>query len=93
MLRWLGIAVVLAIAIAYVQPIRAYLEARGDVAERRIERDALLRRQAVLERQLELASTDEFLVREARRSLGLVRPGERLFIVSGLEEQGAADLP
>jgi cell division protein FtsB len=93
LVRWLGLAVVLAIAVAYIQPIRAYVDARDDVAERRAERNALLRERAELEHRLELSSTDEFLVREARRSLGLVRPGERLFVVNGLEEPGAADLP
>jgi cell division protein FtsB len=83
-LRWLAAAVVCAIAVAYVQPIRAYLDAREDVAERRAEKRALVRRQAALERRLELAGGEAFVEREARR-LGLVRPGERLFVVKGVE--------
>jgi hypothetical protein len=75
---------VCAIAIAYVQPIRAYMDARTDVAERRAEKRALLRRQAALEHRLELAGGEAFVEREARR-LGLVRPGERLFVVKGVE--------
>lgn len=81
MLRLLPLAVVIAIVIGYVQPIRSYLDARADVETRRAERAQLLREQKELQRRLELADTDEFVIREARR-LGLVRPGERLYIVS-----------
>jgi cell division protein FtsB len=83
-LRWLAVAVVCAIAVAYVQPIRAYMDARNQVAKRQAEKQALLRRQATLRRDLDLAATDEFIEREARR-LGLVKPGERLYIVTGVE--------
>lgn len=93
LVRWLVLAVVVAIAIAYVQPIRAYMDASEDVAERKAEVAALKRKQAELTRRLELAQTDEFLMREARRSLGLVRPGERLFIVTGLPKDEEAQLP
>jgi hypothetical protein len=92
LLRWLGAAVVLAIAIAYVQPIRAYFGAKGDVAKRQTERSALLREQAELRKELALSETDSFLEREARR-LGLVRPGEELFIVKGAESSDEGDLP
>lgn len=92
LLRWLGAAVVLAIAIAYVQPIRAYFDAKDDVATRKAERSTLLREQAQLRRELALAQTESFLEREARR-LGLVRPGERLFIVSGAGEPADSRLP
>jgi cell division protein FtsB len=84
-LRWLGAAVVLAIAIAYVQPIRAYFDAKEEVATRTAERSALVREQAKLRHELALSETQSFLEREARR-LGLVRPGEQLFIVSGAGE-------
>jgi cell division protein FtsB len=84
-LRWLGAAVLVAIAIGYVQPLRAYQGARGDVAERRAEVEQLERGNAALERRLARAGTTAFVEREARR-IGLVRPGERLFIVTGVEE-------
>jgi hypothetical protein len=91
-LRWLGAAVVLAIAIAYVQPIRAYFDAKNEVATRQAERAALLREQSLLRKELARTETDAFLEREARR-LGLVRPGERLFIVSGAGEPEGSRLP
>jgi cell division protein FtsB len=78
------VAVVLAIAVAYVQPVRSYLEARDEVAARKARKSALLREQGALRRELERAGSDAFVVREARR-LGLVRPGEVLFIVSGAD--------
>jgi cell division protein FtsB len=84
-LRWLGAAVLVAIAVAYVQPLRAYQDARADVAERRAEAERLERENALLEHRLARAGTAAFVEREARR-LGLVRPGERLFIVTGIEE-------
>ena len=79
--RWLGAAVLALIAAAYVQPLRAYEAAREDVARRESEIAALKRERRVLADRLAVARTDEFVEREARK-LGLVRPGERLFIVS-----------
>ena len=81
-LRWLAVAVLATIAAAYVQPLRAYLSARDHVARRHAEVAALERERRVLAARLAHARTDEFVVREARK-LGLVRPGERLFIVNG----------
>ena len=85
-LRWVGVAVLLAIALAYVQPVRSYLQARSKVEERRAEVARLAGEKRGLERRLAEARTDVFVERAARR-LGLVRPGERLFIVTGIEEE------
>ncbi len=85
-LRWAGLAVLVAIAVAYVQPLRAYRDAKADVEVRRAEvRELELEGQALAAR-LEVARTDAFAEREARK-LGLVRPGERLFIVTGLPDR------
>jgi cell division protein FtsB len=91
-LRWLGLAVVLVIALGYVQPLRAYLDAREQVQTRSADIAKLERERDTLERRLEFTDTDAFIEREARR-LGLVRPGERLFIVKGLERVKKAQLP
>lgn len=86
-------AVVVAIAIGYVQPVKAYLDAREEVRKREAQKAALLRRQAVLDRRLRQAETDAFLEREARK-LNLVRPGERLYVVRGVERwREAARVP
>jgi hypothetical protein len=91
-LRLLGIGVVCAIAVAYVQPVRAYLDARGEVAARVAKKSAVLERRAALEAQLAETRTDAFVEREARR-LGLVRPGERLFVVKGVDAWGRPERP
>ncbi len=84
-LRLLGAGALVAIALAYVSPLRAYLDARSVVAARAAEVAGLEGEQARLERRLADSGTDAFIEQEARR-LGLVRPGERLFIVKGLGE-------
>ena len=91
-LRWLGLAVVLVIALGYVQPLRAYLDAREEVAVRQADIAVLDGERQRLERRLEFTGTDAFIEREARR-LGLVRPGERLFIVKGVESAKKAQIP
>lgn len=91
-LRWLGLAVVLVIALGYVQPLRAYLDARDEVALRQADIAVLDGERQRLERRLEFTGTDAFIEREARR-LGLVRPGERLFIVKGVESAKKAQIP
>jgi cell division protein FtsB len=89
--RLLGAGALVIIAFAYVSPLRAYLDARRQVAERKAELAVLERDQARLERRLAASDTDQFVEQEARR-LGLVRPGERLFIVRGLETVRGARL-
>jgi cell division protein FtsB len=73
------------VAVGYVQPLRAYRQAQDDVAARRAQVEAIEQRNDRLERQLEDAGTNEFIERSARR-LGLVKPGERLFVVTGLDQ-------
>jgi cell division protein FtsB len=87
-LRWVGALVLVAILVGYVHPLRSYRDANALVTERRADLSRLERETAELERELARASSEEFVVREARR-LGLVRPGERLFIVTGVNERRA----
>jgi hypothetical protein len=83
-LRLLGVGVVCAIAVAYIQPVRAYLDAKSEVESHLAEKSTVLKRRAVLEERLAETRSDAFVEREARR-LGLVRPGERLFVVRGVD--------
>jgi hypothetical protein len=85
--RLLGLAVILAIAVAYVHPLGSYRSAQHAVAERKAQAAALAEENANLGRRLSLSGTEGFAVREARK-LGLVRPGERLFIVKGVDKAG-----
>lgn len=80
-LRWLALAVLAVTAVAYVHPLRAYESAEDEVKRQRAEVRSLERERRRLAGRLAFARTDEFVEREARK-LGLVRPGERLFIVT-----------
>lgn len=83
-LRWIGLVVLLAVAVGYVQPLRAYRDATADVARQRAEVDALAAGNVALQERIAEAGTPEFIEREARK-LGLVKPGERLFIATGVD--------
>ena len=83
LLRWLAVAIVGFVAFLYSQPLRSYLSTR-DAVESRAQEVRLLRAQKLrLQRRLADSDTPEALMREARR-LGYVKPGERLFIVKGI---------
>jgi len=84
-LRWIALVVLLAAAVGYVQPLRAYRDATTDVAARQAQIERVERTNAELERRIEESGTPEFVEREARK-LSLVKPGERLFIVTGIDE-------
>ncbi len=72
------------VGLLYYRPVRAYLEAGRALDQRRAEVRALEREKRRLEERLALDESGATLLRAARR-LGLVRPGERLFIVKGVE--------
>jgi cell division protein FtsB len=81
--RWVALGALVLVAALYVQPLRAYLAARGTVAGQAAEVRVLERQHRVLRRRLAERRSDTALLREARR-LGYVRPGERLFVVKGI---------
>ena len=83
-LRWAAVAVLVVIGLSYIHPLTSYRHARSEVAQRRTEIANLERGNADLAQKLTMTGKDEFVVREARR-LGLVRPGEHLFIVKGVK--------
>ncbi len=84
LLRWAAVVAFCLIAIAYYQPARRYLDARDTVAKRQAEVQKLRAKHQRLERLVAASTSDAGLAREARR-LGLVKPGERLFIVKGID--------
>ena len=90
-LRWLGLLVLLAVAVAYVRPLRAYQHARSQVAAAQRDVAALETANRALRHRLARTDTDQFVLEEARK-LGLVRPGERLFIVKGAEKPKGAPI-
>jgi cell division protein FtsB len=84
-LRWIGLAILLVVAVGYVQPVRAYLDATADVEARKTEVVRMASANVRLEERIAETETPEFVEREARK-LGLVKPGERLYIVTGIDE-------
>jgi hypothetical protein len=84
--------VILAIAIAYVGPVRGYLDQR---AQLRSSQTAL--RQAQAERNRiarQLANLDQPAVLAAHaRELDLVRPGERAYVLQGLPSETPRPAP
>jgi cell division protein FtsB len=59
------------------------MHTRHALTQRQAQVAALERQKQALEAAVEQASTDAALARRARR-IGLVEPGERLFIVKGI---------
>jgi cell division protein FtsB len=81
--RWLALGVAVLLALLYYRPVHAYLSTHRTLEVRTAEVRALAVRKHRLEERLAEVSSSATLVREARR-LGLVKPGERLFIVRGI---------
>lgn len=72
-------------AFLYYRPISSYLETRASLAERREDVQSLRAERNRLERRVAFSVSERALALEARR-LGFVKPGERLFIVKGVEQ-------
>ena len=83
LLRWLAVAVVGFVAFIYSQPLRSYFSTRHALDSRAQEVRSLRAEKQHLQQLLAEADTPAALIREAR-SLGYVKPGERLFIVKGI---------
>jgi cell division protein FtsB len=69
----------------YYHPLRSYLDTKHELAGRQGEVDVLRAQNRRLELQLKASATPETLAREARMQLSLVKPGEKLYIVKGIE--------
>jgi len=78
----LGVAVLL--GLLYYRPVRTYVNTRHTLEERTADVHALAARKHLLEQRLAKVEQGASLVRGARR-LGLVKPGEHLFIVQGIQ--------
>jgi cell division protein FtsB len=82
--RWLGVGALCLVGLLYYRPLHTYIDTRRMLVERSAEVKSLRNEQRQLQRKLVDSASDSALGREARR-LGLVKPGERLFIVQGIE--------
>jgi cell division protein FtsB len=83
--RWLALATLVVVALLYYRPLKSYVETRASLQERQAEVRELRAKRDELAHRLEEADTPEALARRARK-LGLVKRGEQLFIVKGIEE-------
>jgi cell division protein FtsB len=81
--RLLAIGAVLLVAFLYWKPMHSYLRTKHELQTRRSQVQALQVEKTKLEKRIALAGTGPELVRQARL-LGLVKPGEQLFIVRGI---------
>jgi cell division protein FtsB len=81
--RLLALGALAAIALLYWKPLRTYEHTHAALARRQADVVQLEAQQKQLQQRLATVGTGEQLIREARR-LGLVKPGERLFIVRGI---------
>ncbi len=83
--RWLAVGALVLVALLYYRPLRAYVDARGQLGERRAIVNRLERQKTTLEQRLSASTSVPTLAREAR-ALGYVKPGEHLFIVKGIDQ-------
>ena len=81
--RLLALGAILVAGVLYWKPLHAYMQTRDVLHRRQAEVAKLQQQQDRLEGRIERADTGHVLVREARR-LGLVKPGEQLYIVRGI---------
>jgi cell division protein FtsB len=82
-LRWLAVGAIVLVGLLYARPLRSYLSTKHDLARRAADVRALKSERRALQHRLAESSSAEALTKQARR-LGLVRPGERLYIVKGV---------
>lgn len=84
-MRWFALGVIALLGLLYYRPVHTYLDTRHTLQDRQAEVAALAARKAQLVERLSEIQRGATLVRGARR-LGLVKPGEHLFIVQGIAE-------
>jgi cell division protein FtsB len=81
--RWLAVGALVLVALLYYRPIKAYIDAQGQLGQGKQIVQKLRAEKARLQHQLGSSNSLPTLAREAR-ALGYVRPGERLYIVKGI---------
>ena len=81
--RWLGVGALCLVGLLYYRPLPTSVPTRHTLVARSGQVQRLRAETRQLAQTLADTASDSALVREARR-LGLVKPGERLFIVKGI---------
>jgi len=82
-MRWVAVGAIVLVGLLYARPLRSYVHTKHELAQRADEVRSLKADRRALQHQLAESSTGEALTQQARR-LGLVHPGEKLFIVKGI---------
>ena len=82
--RLLALGGVVLLGVLYWKPVHTFLNTKDELRQRQGEVSSLRSERRQLEGQIAAVGSGGALVREARR-LGLVKPGERLFIVRGID--------
>ena len=75
------LVVLVGLLFAFVYPTRTFLDQRNDTNKARAQLEVLQAENARLARESKRLSTDSEIERLAREQYGLVRPGERPFVV------------
>jgi cell division protein FtsB len=81
--RWALLLVLLGVLYLYIGPARAWVSAYGEAGEKRSQVAALQARHAELLAERKRLRSADAIEAEARR-LGMVRAGERAYVVEGL---------
>jgi len=81
--RLVALAGLVVLALFYWRPLHAYMRTKHELARREGQVANLRRQQEQLRTRISEIDSGKTLVPEARQ-LGLVKPGERLFIVRGI---------
>jgi cell division protein FtsB len=81
--RLVALGGIVLIAFLYWRPLHAYVHTKHELQTRQAEVHTLRVEQARLQKRIDAVGSRAQLTREARR-LGLVKPGEQLFIVKGI---------
>ena len=74
------------VALLYYRPLKAYVDARGELAQKQRGRAAAHRSRSSGSSTGSASSTSLATLAREARALGYVRPGEHLFIVKGINE-------
>lgn len=82
--RWIAIGALVLVALLYYRPLKAYVDAQGQLGQRRVVVQRLQHEKANLEHRLGSSTSVPTVGREAR-ALGYVHKGEHLFIVKNID--------
>jgi cell division protein FtsB len=77
----LFLVVLVGLLFAFVYPTRTFLDQRESTSKARAQLELLQAENARMDRQAKKLSTDSEIEQLAREKYGLVRPGERPFVI------------